>query len=259
VRTSTRCATSALALAVALLPAACAHRMPAPEVRADMVEVPAGSFVMGQDASDGQVGVDVTVDSMPRHEVYLKRFWIDRTEATVADYQRYLAATGAGAFPEHAYGTATPPGDLPIIAVDFAEAAAYCRWRGKRLPTEAEWEKAARGTDGRHFPWGNDWDPDRVAFRDHVRTGPDPVGSHPGNVSPYGALDMAGNAMEWTDSWYDAYPGSTLKRVAFGRMYRVLRGGSWESHRYQVRSANRFAVLPEIGQPSFGVRCVVSG
>jgi len=224
-----------------------------------MVEVPAGPFVMGQDPSDGRPGVDVGVDSMPRHEVSVKRFWIDRLEATVADYKRYLAATGAGRFPERAYGTATPPDDLPIFDLDFFEATAYCRWLGKRLPTEAEWEKAARGTDGRLYPWGDTWDPARVAYHDHARTGPDPVGSHPDNASPYGVLDMAGNVMEWTDDWYEAYPGSTLRRRSFGRFYRVLKGGSWESNPYQLRSANRFAVVPEIGQPSFGVRCVASG
>jgi len=255
VRAWTRCALPALALALA----ACVHRMPPLEVRADMVEVPAGPYLMGHDASDGRVGVDVGVDSLPRHEVYVKRFWIDRTEATVADYKRYLEAIGGGRFPTAAYGTDAPPGDLPIIAVNFAEASAYCRWRGKRLPTEAEWEKAARGADGRIFPWGDDWDPARVAYHDLVRSGPDPVASHPENASPYGALDMAGNVMEWTGDWYEAYPGSTLERISFGHYYRVLRGGSWESHPYQLRSANRFAVLPEIGQPSFGVRCVASG
>jgi formylglycine-generating enzyme required for sulfatase activity len=255
VRAWTRRAVPVLALALA----ACVHRMPSAEVRVGMVEVPAGTFLMGHDPSDGRLGVDVGVDSVPRHKVYVKRFWIDRTEATVAEYRRYLAGTGTGGFPEQAYGTATPPGDLPIIGLDFAEASAYCRWRGKRLPTEAEWEKAARGTDGRIYPWGNTWDPARVAYHDMQRSGPDPVGSHPSNASPYGALDMAGNAMEWTDSWYEAYPGSTLQRRTFGQFYRVLKGGSWESNPYQLRSANRFAVLPEIGQPSFGVRCVASG
>jgi formylglycine-generating enzyme required for sulfatase activity len=242
-----------------LLLAACVHRMPPPEVLAGMVEVPAGPFLMGHAPSDGRPGVDVGVDSLPRHEVKVKRFWIDRTEATVADYKRYLAAAGAATFPKHFYGAADPPEDLPIIGLDHSEASAYCRWLGKRLPTEAEWEKAARGTDGRIFPWGNAWAPDLVAYHDHKRSRPDPVGSHPENASPYGAVDMAGNVMEWTDSWYEGYPGSTLQRRAFGHQFRVLKGGSWESNPYQLRSANRFAVLPEIGQPSFGVRCVASG
>jgi formylglycine-generating enzyme required for sulfatase activity len=246
---------------VALALGACAHggRGPAWEaLTAGMVAVPAGPFIMGQDATDGRPGLEVAVDTMPRHRVDLKGFWIDRTEVTVADYRAFIAATGHRAFPDWAYESGPPRPDHPVIGVAYADAAAYCAWRGKRLPTEAEWEKAARGTDGRLYPWGDTWEPDRVAYDTPDQRGPDPVASHPGNVSPYGALDMAGNVLEWTDSWYEAYPGSTLERRSFGHTYRVLKGGSWETEPVYVRSASRFAVVPEIGQPSFGLRCVVS-
>jgi formylglycine-generating enzyme required for sulfatase activity len=241
--------------------AGCAHgwHRALPEgLTAGMVRVPGGPFVMGQDPEDGPLGMEVGVDSIPRHQVNVGTFWIDRTETTVAEYRAFTAATGHRDFPEVAYNHGPPRPDDPVFGVAYADAAAYCAWRGKRLPTEAEWEKAARGTDGRLYPWGNAWEPGRVAFEQRGRVRPDPVGSHPENASPYGALDMAGNVMEWTSSWYQAYPGNDLKRRSFGEHYRVLKGGSWESEPYQLRAANRFAVVPEIGQPSFGVRCVVS-
>lgn len=214
---------------------------------------------MGHSAADGKRGIEVAVDSMPAHKRYLRSFWIDRTEVTFKDYLAFIKASEGRHFPLWAYTTGPPQENEPAIAVDFDSAQAYCRWKGKRLPTEAEWEKAARGTDGRLFPWGNQWHPERVVHRQPDTLRPEPVGSHPDNASPYGALDMAGNVMEWTDTWYNRHPGSDLERVAFGEKYRVLKGGSWETGVLFARSANRFSVLPVIGQPSFGLRCVLSG
>ncbi len=224
---------------------------------ADMSYVPAGDFMMGHDAGDGRLGIEVAVDSMPAHRVHLPGFWIDRFEVTIRDYRGFVKATDGRAFPLWAY-VAPPRPDEPAQAVDFAGARGYCQWVGKRLPTEAEWEKAARGTDGRLFPWGNEWHPEWAVHKTRETAHPEPVGSHPENASPYGVMDMAGNVMEWTDSWYDRYPGSSLERVAFGKKYRVLKGGSWETTALFARSANRFSVLPVIGQPSFGFRCALS-
>jgi formylglycine-generating enzyme required for sulfatase activity len=246
-------------LVLALALSACAHAPTAPEGATEgMVYVPAGPFLMGADPSEGRLGVDVAVDATPRYEVTLKGFWIDRTEVTVADYRAFMAATGHRGFPEWTYETGPPQPEQPVIGVNYADATAFCAWKGKRLPTEAEWEKAARGTDGRIFPWGNAWDPDRVTYRRPGTKGPAPVGAHPDNASPYGAVDMAGNVMEWTDSWYAPHPGNDLKRRAFGHTHRVLKGGSWETAPYHLRAASRFPVVPEIGQPSFGIRCVAS-
>jgi formylglycine-generating enzyme required for sulfatase activity len=226
---------------------------------AGMVRVPGGAFIMGHDPGDGRLGVDVAVDSVPARKVHLPEFWIDRTEVTVSAYRRFIHAAKDRSFPLWAYTIGPPLADEPAIAVDYDDARAYCAWAGKRLPTEAEWEKAARGTDGRLYPWGNTWHPEWVVHGTPDTRRPAPVGSHPENASPYGALDMAGNVMEWTDTWYDKPPGSTLERQAFGTQYRVLKGGSWESAPVFARAANRFAVFPVIGQPSFGLRCALSG
>ncbi|MDH4229769.1 MAG: formylglycine-generating enzyme family protein [Nitrospirota bacterium] len=244
--------------AAVLLLAACAapQRLAAPAVEG-MVRVPAGAFIMGQDAADGEVGVEVGIDSMPRHRVVLPEFWIDRTEVTVGDYRVFLAASGHQPFSDWAWSNTTPREDQPVIAVKYDDAAAYCAWAGKRLPTEAEWEKAARGKDGRLYPWGNRFDAARVVSVENGHF-PDPVGSHPDNASPYGALDMAGNVAEWTATWYRAHPGSDLQRVAFGEQYRVLKGGSWGAPEVFLRSANRHASLPELGAPAFGFRCAKS-
>jgi len=226
---------------------------------ADMVHVPSGKFTQGHSLDDGPVGVLVGVDSMPARRRSLPSFWIDRTEVTVAKFRAFTRAVDDYDFPLWAYVPEGPQDQNPAISISFAAARDYCAWVGKRLPTEAEWEKAARGPDGRLFPWGNEWQPDWVVHRRPGTSSPAKVGSHPRNASPYGAVDMAGNVMEWTDTWYDKYPGSTIERRGLGTMFRVLKGGSWETREVYARSANRFSALPVNDQPSFGFRCALSG
>ena len=152
---------------------------------------------------------------------------------------------------------------LPVGGVSWQDADAYCRWNGQRLPTEQEWEKAARGTDGRVYPWGNTWDVNKANMGGgHGReSGLAPVGSYPQGDSVYGVQDMAGNVMEWTADWYGPYPGSDYQSKDFGRKFKVVRGGSWGGMghyaiSYFYRTTYRFFLAPASRFPDLGFRCV---
>ncbi|HZR46833.1 MAG TPA: SUMF1/EgtB/PvdO family nonheme iron enzyme, partial [Candidatus Manganitrophaceae bacterium] len=158
-----------------------------------MVLIPAGPFWMGLDElpPDTPWGQE---DARPKHQVVLPAFYIDRYEVTFGDYQKVdpsIRIPGRTA-------------KFPVTDVTWLDADRYCRAAGKRLPTEAEWEKAARGTDARAYPWGNAFDPKKTNTGLSLM----PVGANPDDRSPYGVFDMAGNVSEWTDSWYQPYPGS---------------------------------------------------
>jgi iron(II)-dependent oxidoreductase len=222
-----------------------------------MVFIPAGGFLMGSKPSDGMVGLQIGVDELPQRRVTLAGFFIDQYEVTVGDYRKFIAATGH--LPPRIWTDSRyhpPSDDHPVIDVRWFDANDFCSWAGKRLPTEAEWEKAARGPDGRLWPWGNQWKPGAANVQGDPRNWTAPAGSYPMDKSPYGVYDMAGNAMEWTSSWYDAYPGSTLRRASFGERYKVLKGGSWMSPVYPfAHAANRYAIMQKWDHPHLGFRC----
>ncbi|MGB9625495.1 MAG: SUMF1/EgtB/PvdO family nonheme iron enzyme, partial [Phycisphaerae bacterium] len=201
---------------------------------------------------------DSNADETPRHERSLPAFYIDVTEVTCAQYARYLKATGAAPPPDWR-GAAVPEGraEKPVTYVTWLDAMKYAVWAGKRLPTEAEWEKAARGTDGRRYPWGE------TASKDMANLGTGklcPVGQYPKGASPYGCLDMAGNAWEWTADWYEPYPGSTVRSFAFGYQYKVMRGAGaayfYGANDETGRCCFRGRVLPYAGDLYLGFRCV---
>ncbi len=247
-----------------------------------MVYVPAGPFWMGS-LDDRQADFD----ERPFHRPVLSAFWIDRTEVTNDMYLRCIAAGACSPPPNLASATrpsyfADPAyGDYPVIFVSWQQASAYCAWAGRRLPSEAEWEKAARGGDGRIYPWGwiaalkspkglrlNYCDSQcpydyRDAEADDGYADTAPVGSFPAGASPYGALDMAGNVWEWVADWYDAqaYAAAPAEDPAGPEtgVYHVLRGGSWLDLFSEVRAANRFWAEPSAQQAHVGFRCALDG
>ncbi|MBI5136351.1 MAG: SUMF1/EgtB/PvdO family nonheme iron enzyme [Nitrospirae bacterium] len=199
-----------------------------------MVRIPAGPFTMGTDEEDvdgrgAELGLMVPWfdTAHPAHPVDLAAYFIDATEVTNGAYGAFVAATGHQP-PPHWQGPAPPQGleTHPVTHVSWHDAESYCNGRGGTLPTEAQWEKAARGTDGRAYPWGSTYTHDAAnVARGHTL----PVGSVAGGDSPYGVKDLIGNVWEWTADWYQPYPGGTYQDDRFGTTVKVLRGNSWAS------------------------------
>ncbi len=225
--------------------------------REGMVRVPPGPFTMGCD----DCGDDISpgTDEQPAHEVTLSGFDIDITEVSQAAWAGCVAASACNE-PSANYDPEGTP-TLPVRNVSWDQAAAFCDWGGKRLPSEAEWEKAARGTDGRLYPWGEgDADDCARANTDACDGVVLPVGSLPAGASPYGALDMAGNLWEWTHDYYaaDAYShhdGPDPQGPAEGTT-RVYRGGSYGNLPTLARVSNRADTYnPAVGGSGLGFRC----
>lgn len=229
------------------------------------VYVPAGDFLMGSDkAKDNQADSN----ELPQHTVYLEAYWIDKYEVTNAQYARCLADSQCT--PPHASSSYTHSSyygdsqftDYPVIYVGWNQAQAYCTWAGQRLPSEAEWEKAARGSEGHIYPWGNQSPDSSLANYNQNAGDTSKVGNYPSGASPYRALDMAGNVWEWVNDWYSEtyYQQSPLKNPTgpTSGTYRVLRGGSWSSYGWIVRSAIRYRIEPDFGSFDIGFRCAAS-
>jgi formylglycine-generating enzyme required for sulfatase activity len=226
-----------------------------------MVTVPAGVFWMGLD------GAEALEDERPRHEVWLDEFSMDLHEVTTEAYARFLADTQRQppAFWESV--NLLQHGTRPVVGVTWEDAVAYCKWRGARLPTEAEWEKAARGTDERRYPWGNQTPTPAFAnFALGARFSYDqvllPVGHFPNGKSPYGLLDMAGNVWEWVSDWYlgnyyEASPARNPPGPDQGQ-FKGLRGGSWSDLPKYLLTYGRFKLPPNTRNSFTGFRCAKS-
>jgi iron(II)-dependent oxidoreductase len=240
-----------------------------PKDLSDMVRVPAGPFIMG--SNDGPE------DERPRHTVSLAVFFIDRNQVTNAEFARFLNAKGTRAPGRRRWYDANDNDarirqregkwqpdpaheNNPVVEASWYGALAYCVWVGRRLPTEAEWEKAARGTDARKYPWGNEA-PDRT--RAHFGAGWNdlvPVGSLPAGASPYGAFDMSGNGWEWVSSAYQPYPYdvSDGREDLNARHVRSTRGGGHDSPPAELTATHRGRNLsrnPRSGHHNIGFRC----
>ncbi len=204
-----------------------------------MADIGEGEAIIGTDEEDPQEALSLGFpfpwyqDEHPRRSVPMQRFFLDRYEVRNRDYLPFVRA---GHRPPEAWEVVAgeariPKGkeDHPVGGIEWFDADAYCRWQGKRLPTELEWEKGARGPSGRRYPWGERFDFSRaqVAAGPGGSPGTAPVGSHLSGVSPYGVHDMIGNVAEWTDSWYLPYPGNRTPHPAYGQKNRVIRGGSY--------------------------------
>ncbi len=261
----------------------------------DMVRIPAGEFLMGSPA-----GTEGFSDEQPQRLVFLGAFWMDRYEVTNEAYAQFVRETDhpAPANPNPAItvwenGVPLPGiGDHPVVNVGWEDAMDFCRWAGKRLPTEAEWEKAARGTDARLYPWGNTWDPmaaNSASFwaggTVEFKSGEEwrafwmegdgakivrekgikgeiltrPVGSFPKDLSPHGLYDMAGNAAEWVADWYAPhyYENSPLTNPPGPDrgFERAMRGGSWLKPEISLRTSYRDFGFPQSRPSGTGFRC----
>ena len=221
-----------------------------------MALIPRGEFVMGSN--------ERWDDEAPEYIESVETFHIDLHEVTNSNYHLFVSATKREP-PYHWSEGNIPAGKEghPVIYVSWHDANAYCKWSGKRLPTEQEWEKAARGENGNIYPWGNEWSLDKSNNPYKGSTGTQPVGTYPEGRSPYGLYDMSGNVWEWVDSFYLPHPGNTIPRAEYGKDKRVLKGGSWfDCLSYgcglSAPTFNRSFFTPEVKNNSFGFRCAKS-
>ncbi len=215
-----------------------------------MILIPAGEFTMGSEYGEE--------DEVPVHQVHLDAFYIDKYEVTNAKYRQFLKTTNH----RKPYGWEDKNfnrDNQPVVGVSWEDAIVYCEWAAKRLPTEAEWEKAARGEDELMFPWGPNWHKQNANSADAGKKKTVSVGSHPQGISPYGVHDMAGNVWEGCADWYVSNyylispksnpPGPVTSNA------RVIRGGGWFDSPAQLRTSNRYYSHPMVRYNSIGFRC----
>ncbi|MCA9484434.1 MAG: SUMF1/EgtB/PvdO family nonheme iron enzyme [Nitrospina sp.] len=222
----------------------------------EMIKVPEGVFTRGSHMGD--------IDEKPEQEVYVDAFWVDKYEVTVEAYNKFRKAADyvepSVPFFEGDHELLKTP-KFPVVGVSWYDAVNYCSWAGKRLLTEAEWEKAARGTHGLAYPWGNEMLPRRANIKgtadDYAYMAP--VGTYPMGRSVYGVYDMSGNVSEWVEDWYDQFAFEKLDMI--NPVYEketknhVYRGGSWDATKVDIRASKRFAATPGRKDAIVGFRC----
>ena len=241
------------------------------------VLIPQGAFIMGTDI-EAFYGTALAnsehakLDEAPMHVRFLEAYLIEQYPVTNAEYAVFVKETNHSPPPHWNNGDFAPEeANLPVVHVNWHDSNAYAHWAGKRLPTEAEWEKACRGPDGRIYPWGNVFVSDEsdatetpVETLQILTAHLTPVGVRPATVSPYGVGDAAGNVWEWTADWYQPYPDSKSPKHGLNDKQKTLRGGSWlevrdgTAERY-FRCANRLHAPPDYAAGNIGFRCVSEG
>lgn len=236
---------------------------------AETVFIPAGSFLMGAEAETGFAiceesragcALEDFADEGPVREVTLDAFWIDKFEVTNNGYRRCVDAGGCDLPALLEFYNHPDFADHPVVYVSWFQAERFCQWAGGSLPTEAQWELAARGRDGRIFPWGDALVCGKANLKGCTQGLTMPAGSFVDGASPYGVMDMAGNAAEWTADWYDpaGYDAADLTNPT-GLMegeLKTARGGSWKNPFSGARATNRTANYPEVFSSGVGFRCV---
>ncbi len=236
-----------------------------PKDNSEMIFIPKGTFNMGSNAN---------IDEKPVHEVFLDDYYIDKYPVTYGQYKRFVEETGYSGEGNWMKYYSPDKANYPVVEVSWNDARAYAKWAGKSLPTEAEWEKAARGTEQREYPWGDKWDPNKCNNKKMNRPdlvnrmiimmanrGTVPAGSFPDGRSPYGVMDMAGNVNEWCSDWYDNKYYKVSARENPGGpasgSWKVIRGGAWcDADQNMFRSSARYGDHPSITKGIIGFRCV---
>lgn len=235
----------------------------------EMVLIPGGEFIMGTNKTDPEnthqkIGTvkPLYLDQHPERKVYLDAYYIDRYEVTNREYKRFIDEAEFTETPSHWQDGTYPEGkgDHPVTNITWREAWSYAMWAHKQLPTEAQWEKAARGTAGQLYPWGNTYEKGKANIGIEGARETVPVSQYPGDVSPYQVYGMAGNVMEWTRDWYRAYPENPYRDPRFGKTFKVLRGNGFQKAGHYFLEAYRYAfnrteVPPDEFFENVGFRC----
>ena len=234
-----------------------------------MVLIPAGEFIMGTNKVDKEdthkkIGAvkPLYLDQHPERKFFMDEYYIDRYEVTNAKYSHFLEVNQFTDLPAHWQDGVFPEGqgDHPVTQVTWWEAWSYCQWNGKQLPTEEQWEKAARGPDGLPFPWGEKYIKGKANVGIEGDRKTMPITAYPEDASPYKVMGMSGNVMEWTLDWYLPYTGNTRKEYRFGKVFKVLRGNGFQKAGHYFLEAYRYSFSRTEAKPNdffenVGFRC----